>query len=316
MVASVRSVLAASRYDFVVLDQYALGWALEECHDIFTAKGRPIAYLAHNYEAALAKATAREFRGSVVKRALLTINAAKIARMERALVSTADTVTAISRDDADALTRLNPKKPPIVILPGVDVESYRPCTINDDTPRRLLMVGSFHWVPKQLNLEHFLSAADPVALRKNARLDIIGDVPAPMAKKLSVKYKWVRFLGFVERLGPLMSNYRLALNIEHIGGGFKLKILTYVAAGLPVAALSQSLTGVPRELRECMIVRDDGPDLLAAAVDALDNVRNLSQRTAKAKECVERLFNWDQSAQRLVGAVLSPMRQRTPARLL
>lgn len=314
MVATVRSALTTSTYDFVVLDQYALGWVIEECHDILTAKERPVAYLAHNYEAALAKATATAFRGNPIKRFLLHENADKIARMERILVGTADVVTAISSDDASALARLRPKRPPVVISPGVDAASSRSCTISENTPRALIIVGSFHWVPKQINLAQFLSGADSTARERRIRLDIVGDVPARMSRELSSKYGWVRFLGFVERLDALMSAYRLALNIENTGGGFKLKILTYVAAGLPVAALGQSLTGVPPELRKCMIVCDTPADLLARAADAMDDISDLRRRTADAKQCVDRLFNWEQSAQHLAGAVLGSTRHLDGAR--
>ena len=305
MVATTRSVLAARRYDFVILDQYALGWAIEECMDLLFAKACPLVYLAHNYEKALAEDTVSNFRGNAIKRTLLRLNAAKIAKMERKLVCAVDVVTAITEEDATALSHLAPIRRPVVITPGMDVTQARECTITRNTPRNLVMVGSFHWIPKQLNLINFLSAADGVARASNVRLDIIGDTPVHLSKELAVKYRWIRFLGFVEQLEPLLGAYRLALNIEDTGGGFKLKILTYVAAGLPIAALSKSLTGVPCELRKCMIVREKPSVLLAAAVAAMDDVNVLRRRANEAQCCAARRFDWDRSADRLFDAMIA-----------
>ena len=313
MVAAALAELQGRAFDCVVLDQYGLGWAIEEFGDVFTAKGCAVVYLSHNYEAELAAATARDFRGNPLKRFFLQWNAHKIARMERSLLANADVVTAISEEDASVLARLAPGSQPIVLRAGADFRGEQGSRLSADAPRRLVMVGSFHWVPKQMNLIRFLEGADRVARTSDVHLDIIGEIPSDLRDRLSGQYRWVNFLGFVENLDALPTSYRLALNIEETGGGFKLKNLTYVAAGLPIAALSASLTGVPRELKDLMIVRDHPAELLAAAVAAMDDIEDLKRRADAAIACVTTLYDWDRTAEVFAAALRQAVGRRNPS---
>jgi hypothetical protein len=300
LVNAVRGELATRHYDWLVLDQYALGWVLEDLGAAVRAAGSHVLYFSHNHETALAADTTRDFTGSRAKRLLLARNARLIAAMERNLVQRADLVSAISEDDAHALSALSARRRPIVLVPGIDLAMPKAQRSQKTASRRLVVVGSFHWVPKQINLTRFFADADAVARARHAAVDIIGEVPDGLRHKLSTQYPWVRFLGFVVDLDATLAHYPMALNFEQTGGGFKLKNLTYIAAGVPIAALETSLTGVPQALAETMLVRRTAGELMAAALDALQTPQDLALRAGRALDLVRQIYSWDRGAHLLL----------------
>ena len=88
------------------------------------------------------------------------------------------------------------------------------------------------------------------------------------------------------------------------GGGTRMKILDYFAAGVPVISTTKGIEGIPvSDGREAMI--RDGADQLCAAVQELANDRAKAKAlAAKARQFVAGL-GWDSMAERyrpLLGA--------------
>src|SRR3546814_11174225 len=84
----------------------------------------------------------------------------------------ADVVTAITPEDGMLFRRQAPRKPVIVLPPGYAGTRVASRTITAETPRIAVMVGSFEWIAKRMNVEAFVSAADPVFPAAGNRLRI------------------------------------------------------------------------------------------------------------------------------------------------
>lgn len=302
-VEAVKAELRRVDYDVVVLDYYGLGWALDELRGGFDRRKTKLVYIGHNYETAVADDTAREFRGNPVKRALLYWNAAKIARMETALARGVDLSTEICDDDRISLSRLGARREPVVLRPGMDVSKFRSGRITETTPAKVVIVGSFLWIPKQLNLAEFFEQAAPVMAHANIKVDVIGAVPEALKQDIVAKCSWVRFRGFVDDLDAALPEYRFGLNIERTGGGFKLKTLSYVEAGLPIAAIEAGLTGVPDELKRHMLVRQNPAELMRAVIEEIGDTASLNALADRAHACAARLYNWDHCGERFAVAL-------------
>src|SRR3546814_12594130 len=89
----------------------------------------------------------------------------------------ADVVTAITPEDGMLFRRQAPRKPVIVLPPGYAGTRVASRTITAETPRIAVMVGSFEWIAKRMNVEAFVSAADPVFAAAGIRLRIVGKGP-------------------------------------------------------------------------------------------------------------------------------------------
>ena len=107
------------------------------------------------------------------------------------------------------------------------------------TERRVVLVGSFHWLVKQQNLQAFLAVADPLFARHGITLDVVGSMPEALAAALRSKLRATVLHGFVDDTRPLLAGARIAVVPEAIGGGFKLKFLDYLFGRVPIASSSR-----------------------------------------------------------------------------
>ena len=247
-------------WDAIVLDGYGSGWALQRCLDYVrdqAVRRTVLVHVSHNHEAAVWSSMAREARGSIARRAVLWQNSLKVRALERKLVANVNVLSAICDEDLAALQVSLPREQTVTLTPGYAGPLVEQRFIGDWTPRRVIIVGSFRWVMKQENLARFVECADPIFKQAGIELDVVGDVPDELLGVLKPKCEATTFHGFVDDMASLLSNARVAVVPELIGGGFKLKFLDYFFGRVPVATLSAAAAGLPTPLRQVLIEADD-----------------------------------------------------------
>jgi polysaccharide biosynthesis protein PslH len=293
-------------WDAIVLDGYGAGWALDRClayRDAAHMRRPVLVHISHNHEESLWRLMAREARGSALRRFALRRNAAKVGTLERRLVRNVDLLTAITEEDRLALTAGPACERSLSLTPGYDGMAAGERSITGTTPRRVIIVGSFQWVVKQENLARFVELADPVFKRHGIELDIVGEVPRALLSSLRVRCRATSFHGFVRDVGTLLSNARIAVVPESIGGGFKLKFLDYIFGRIPVATLSQAAAGLPEELRRAMLSSDCVEGLIAEIVSHIDRLDELNRMQERAFALGKIRFEWRERGERLRQAI-------------
>ena len=114
-----------------------------------------------------------------------------------------------------------------------------------DPKNGALILGSFHWKAKQINLLDFLEKA----YSKNDNtiaLTIAGNMPEKFLMKLEkfiIQKRLCREVSILPNftaLSELKGKYNLGLLIDSIGGGFKLKAISYIELGIPFLTLRDS----------------------------------------------------------------------------
>jgi glycosyltransferase involved in cell wall biosynthesis len=308
------------QWDAIVLDGYGTGWALDRCLAYRYGAGPTtvLVHVSHNHEGVVWRDLVREARGSLPRRMVLRLNAIKVQNLERRVVRGVDLLTTITDEDGAALTAPMKSSAPqtITLTPGYAGEAVAPRNIDERTPRRVAIVGSFHWVMKQENLRRFVEIADPVFAANDVQLDIIGDVPEGLRLALQSKARATQFHGFVadDALEQLLSQARMAVVPELIGGGFKLKFLDYLFGRVPIATLAAAAAGVPRALQAHMIVRSDLESLTAAIVADIDRFDVLNRRQESALEMARALFRWQDRGVQLSRAISRVRQERNTGR--
>src|SRR5262249_22284824 len=151
--------------------------------------------------------------------------------------------------DSAAFARFNPDLQTIVLPPGYSARKQHERTLTGSVPRRVIIVGSFTWIAKQMNLERLLETAADAFPRHGLELHVVGHVPEPLVSCLRARFPWAVFRGFVADLNREFQEARLALVPEETGGGFKLKTLDYIFGRVPVAAIASALNGIPDRLK-------------------------------------------------------------------
>jgi glycosyltransferase involved in cell wall biosynthesis len=309
----IEAMLRARDFDGVILDHYPMAWAIGHIRRSKRNGTRPlIAYVSHNFETKLAADIARNYRGNLLRRAALYANARKTANAELSLARGADIIVANTSEDAENLTRLSPSSTKLVLQPGYSGLRAPNRQIVQATPRRVAIVGEYHWMAKQINLAAFLEAADPVLQNAGVGIDIVGDGPDSFRIAWESKVKATRFHGFVDNLGEFLAQRRMGLVIEETGGGFKHKALDYVFNRLPIAAIRGSMTGLPLTQGLDYLSFESMRELAHGVAAAIDDIERLNFMQRAAYEKCNARFDWSDRGRTLFDAIQQALnRQRS-----
>ena len=310
------------RWDAIVFDSYASGWALPivQAHYARTRQPRPVlVHVSHNHETALWRGMAKDARSPLLKRAVLWQNYRKVRALERKLSNQTDLLTAITEEDARALRSHSSAERSITLTPGYDGYKCTERLISANTPRRVVIVGSFRWVVKRENLIRFIEAADSTFADNGIDLQIMGEVPSDLRDALAARCRATKFLGFQPSLAKVFDHARIAVVPELIGGGFKLKFLDYLFGRVPVAAVDAATSGLPSAVREHMLVASDYASLTRSIVEYINRFDDLNRMQAHAFSAADRLFDWDDRGTQLLNAICAArsdrVRVNAPVRL-
>jgi hypothetical protein len=311
-VQQLNAMLRARDFDVIIVDHYAMAWAIDYIQKSENDGARPlIVYIAHNFETKLSAEVARDFRGNLFRKAALYGNAWKIANAERRLARFADIIVTLTPEDANSLAPLSPLSAKLVLMPGYNAPRASDRQIVRATPRRVVIVGAYRWTPKQMNLSAFLGTADPILHNAGIGIDIVGEVSDSLRKAWEAKVKSTRFHGFVENLGDLLAARRMGLVIEQTGGGFKLKTLDYIFNRMPIAAIKGSMAGLPLAAGLHYLSFESMRELAQGIVAVIDDIERLNSLQQAAYKKCDVAFDWRDRGRTLCNAIRQALSAQT-----
>jgi glycosyltransferase involved in cell wall biosynthesis len=305
---SMRRVLAdlleRGGWDGIVFDGISVGWALDQVRAHYAGRtARPrLIYVSHNHEESL-RAQVAEGQRPFLRRQAVRLDAAKVSRLERELVDSVDFVTAISPEDLQLYRRRRGDKPMSVLTPGYRGRRLPARRISQELPRRAVIVGSFDWIAKRMNLEEFVDVADPLFAAQGAELQAVGSAEETFLDQLRRRTTATRFTGTVPDINRYMDEARIAIVPERSGGGFKLKVLEYVFNRIPVFALSGSFAGVPLIHDDSVMLFPDHDALARGVLDAIDDVERLNRLQERAYAACRDRFDWASRGRQILSAI-------------
>jgi glycosyltransferase involved in cell wall biosynthesis len=295
------ALVGSQQWDAIMIDHYGSGWL----HPIvMSATNRPVrVFISHNHEASVTRGQWRDTSQSMLVRAYMWQNWLKTIRLERAVARNSDLITTITDVDAERFAWDVQNVPMMPLTPGYDGVRLPSRSITFDTPRSIILFGSYLWSAKQSSLILFLDQADPVMGRAGITIDVVGDMDKRLRRSLSTKYRAARFHGYVDDAAPYLARARMAVIAEPIGGGFKLKLLEYIFNRVPVASLAVCTHGLSEHVRTHMLLADDVPSLVAKVVAEVDRVDRLNARHEGAYNAAISLFDWSHRGRALLNAI-------------
>jgi hypothetical protein len=309
------AILRERHFDGVILDHYPMIWAIGHFKGSKRNGTRPlITYISHNFETEVAADIARNFRGNLFRKVALQANAWKTANAELRLARIADLIVANTEEDATCLARLSPLSAKLVVPPAYHGPRAPERQIVQDTPRRVAIVGEYHWMAKQINLAAFLEAADPVLQNAGVGIDIVGDGPDSFRIAWESKVMATRFHGFVDDLSEFLAQRRMGLVIEETGGGFKHKALNYVFNRVPIAAIKGSIAGLPLTPGLDYLGFESMRELAQGVADVIDDIERLNSMHQAAYEKCNTGFDWSDRGRTLYDAIQQALHRRGAAR--
>jgi polysaccharide biosynthesis protein PslH len=300
-------LLRRDAWDGIVFDGLSAGWALPAVLDHYAGRrDRPrLIYVSHNHEGSLRSQIA-ESQPLFLKRQAVRLDALKVSRLERELVDAVDLVTAITQEDLTLYRRQSRDKAMDVLTPGYCGRRVRERRISATMPRRAVIVGSFDWIAKRMNLAEFVGVADPLFADSDVELQAVGSGDEAFLEQLRRQTLATRLTGTVPNIEPYLDQARIAIVPERSGGGFKLKVLEYVFNRVPVFALAGSFAGVPLRHNDSAMLFSDHAALAHGVLEAIDDVDRLNRLQERAfATCADR-FDWSSRGRQIVAAIASP----------
>jgi glycosyltransferase involved in cell wall biosynthesis len=244
------------------------------------AQRAPIVLVVQNAEGALLR-----------QRGISQRLCALAARIEAQALGAADAVVALCREDLAALEAEHSARPrrAYVCGAGTDTEAFRPAGEMERTAARTalglsgpvaLFAGSWH-LPNRSALAALRALATQMP---EWTFLVVGSVAIPEESAGNV-----RAIGSVADVGTYFRAADVALNPMTEGSGVNLKVLDYLAAGLPTVSTRFGSRGL--EVDDVVeVVELDG---FPAALRALAAPERRMARGGAARKAAETRFSWD-----------------------
>ena len=290
--AAVVARALASKPDAVVVDFPHAGVLVPERIDAASI------VFTHNVEAEIFERHAARAKG--LWRLVWAAQSRKMNRFEQDTLRRFDSVVAVSKRDADALTRRYSL--PVVedIDTGVDLDFFaaaQPDAAPDPGTDggTLIFTATMSWAANVEGIHFLLDEVWPilVAARPNIEAVIIGrNPPAALAGKIKARGLNVKLTGFVDDIRPYVARSHVYVIPLFVGSGTRIKAFEAMAMGRPVVSTSLGIEGLDVTDRENFLRADNAAEFSHAILALLDDA-TMRQRIARAaRRLIEARFSW------------------------
>jgi len=210
---------------------------------------------------------------------------------QRAALRIADYVIVSTGNEADMAATAQVALARTALLPNGADPHQRTCWGPTIDAATLVFLGNLYYEPNARALSAIRTRILP-SLRAagiNVGIRVIGHGPA----ELTQPAERIEFTGRVDTINDALRGVTLALAPLTAGSGAKMKVVDYLAAGLPVLGTSEAVTGLPPD-HPGVVVENDlcaWPSLLAALLRDPTTLREIGQA---GRQCIERDLSWQQ----------------------
>lgn len=175
------------------------------------------------------------------------------------------------------------------MLPNGADPHQRQCWGSDINAATLVFIGNLYYSPNARAVEAIRS----VILRalQEAELDVRVRVVGRGPASLTHSGHRIEFTGRVDTIDQALKGMTLALAPLVAGSGAKMKVLDYLAAGLPVLGTHEAVTGLPAN-HPGVIVEDDLHRWSPMLASLLQSPAELVKIGRAGRQSVERELSW------------------------
>jgi glycosyltransferase involved in cell wall biosynthesis len=212
--------------------------------------------------------------------------------------SYADIIYTCSETDKHHLVDLSVNEEKIHVLPNSTNTSAIKYNLPDIKKKNILFVGHNFYQPNLNAVKILRSQIYPSPLLANFRFNICGLTPQQDINEL--KSKRFIFHGFVDNLDSFYLNSTIAVAPIFEGSGTRVKILQYLAAGIPTITTTIGCEGLDLKNGNEIIICDEiesYPQLITKITSEFDIYNNLSKNGRRA---IEDRYDWSKNCQKSI----------------
>jgi len=224
---------------------------------------------------------------------LLRGEVARVERYEAREYRRFGAVTVVSAQDADALRRLAPDLPLVVVPNGVDLDRYRPRPELPREPHRIAFHGVMRYAPNVTAAQYLVDDVLPLVRTEvpQATVALVGRDPAPEILALAGDH--VEVTGEVDDVVPWLAGARVYACLMRSGTGIKNKLLEAMACGLPAVVTPLALQGMQVEPGVDAVVADDAASAAMAITALLRDDGHAARIAAAGRAYVQQHHSWE-----------------------
>jgi glycosyltransferase involved in cell wall biosynthesis len=297
MVDRIRSLLAAERYDALVVDTLFMAKL------ILSVPHRPPSIcFQHNVEYIIRQRQFEKARNPLAK-AFFGFDGVRMKWFEGNLEKWFDHLIMVSEVDCKAIGELGVHNTSAVPL-GVDVDEFSPAfvspTVDFELPNPatdLVFTGSMDWLPNEDGLLWFVSEVLPLLQREHrTRLWIVGRRPTKAITAVAQRDPNVIVTGWVADVRPYIANAAVYIVPLRIGGGTRIKIFEAMAMGKAVVSTTIGAEGLPVTSGKDIELVDEPQAFAERISELLTNRARAAELGSEARALVEAKYSWANAA--------------------
>ena len=211
------------------------------------------------------------------------------ATIQRVALRTADNVIVSTRNEAAMATTAGVPSIRTALLPNGADPQQRHCWGPDPDAATLVFLGNLYYEPNARAVDAIRSTILPAlhADRPDVHVRVVGRGPAELTRES----RGIEFTGRVDTIDHALRGTTLALAPLTAGSGAKMKVLDYLAAGLPVLGTREAVTGLPADHPGVVVEHDlrQWPSRIAALLCDTAALREIGQA---GRRCIEGELSW------------------------
>jgi len=270
----------------------------------------------HNVEAEIFERHAARATG--LWRLVWSGQSRKMRRFEEATLRRFDSVIAVSKRDAGALTKRY--RLPVVedIDTGVDLDffAFQPPEAAPDPGSdggTLVFTATMSWAANVEGIHFLLDEVWPLLLRARPTLKavIIGrNPPASLADKIRERGLDVTLTGFVDDIRPHVARANVYVIPLFVGSGTRIKAFEAMAMGRPVVSTTLGIEGLEVTHEEHFLRADSADDFRRHILSLLDDAASRARIARCARALMEARFSWAEVARQFEAICLRALERR------
>jgi glycosyltransferase involved in cell wall biosynthesis/thymidylate kinase len=221
----------------------------------------------------------------------------EIMNLERKVGRIVDHLICLSDQDAPVLQDYMgiPSQAISVIPSGVDYQEIKFIGPNIQA-KNIIFLGNLFFKPNEDAVRTIRYKIYPKLHKYGYRFTIAGDCPPNLKKECETR--GFNFIGTLANLNDLFKEATFALAPIEESTGMRIKLLNYLAAGIPIITTKAAATGFDTD--ECFFFEDDFKKYAAMIVDLSQNEQKLWNVAQKGLMMIRDHYDWNSIAKRVI----------------
>jgi glycosyltransferase involved in cell wall biosynthesis len=159
--------------------------------------------------------------------------------------------------------------------------------------KKILFIGLLSWWPNKDGLQWFIREVYPNLKKevKNIKFLIVGEDAKPDLKQIAASEPSVELIGYVKEIEPYLKEAGCFILPFRMGGGVRIKLLTAMAAGIPVVGTKVGFQGLIGKEKHELLISQTKQDLITNTKRVLNNKSFALRITKEQKRIIKQYYS-------------------------